>query len=265
MVRNNAWGAVGTVITILATLAEFSYLPTNRNDTSHLSRRLLFILVTLALTAGPTFYIAVAANQPGGSGSLALILGIAQFFISIDATLLFRIMPSGRMFGDRIASKSRNYLASHSLGTRTRTRALLSPRSLAHSLALAPPPLPLHSPTHSHSHSHPPRTLLAPSSLPADSHSRALHSPCSLAHSLALAPSSPPAHLPTHSHSRPLLSPCSLAHSIALSSLPAHSHSRLPLPLLTRPLTRTLPPPLTRPITRTLPILSPRMSRKIVR
>jgi hypothetical protein len=72
-------GAVGTVITILATLAEFLYIPTNWNDTSHLSRRLLFILVTLALTAGPTFYIAVAANQPGDSGSLALILGIAIF------------------------------------------------------------------------------------------------------------------------------------------------------------------------------------------
>jgi 1,3-beta-glucan synthase len=51
-------------------------------------------------------------NQPAGGGSLALILGIAQFFISIGATLLFGIMPSGRMFGDRVASKSRKYLAS---------------------------------------------------------------------------------------------------------------------------------------------------------
>jgi hypothetical protein len=45
------------------------------------------------------------ANQPGGSGSLALILGIAQFYISIGATLLFGIMPSGRMFGDWVASE----------------------------------------------------------------------------------------------------------------------------------------------------------------
>jgi hypothetical protein len=43
---------------------------------------------------------------------LALILGIAQFFISIGATLLFRIMPSSRMFGDRVTSKSCKYLTS---------------------------------------------------------------------------------------------------------------------------------------------------------
>lgn len=105
-------GAVATVIMILATLAEFSYIPTTWNNTSHLTRRLLFLLVTLALTAGPTFYIAIVENQTGAGGSLALILGIAQFFISIVATLLFGIMPSGRMFGDRVASKSRKYLAS---------------------------------------------------------------------------------------------------------------------------------------------------------
>ena len=67
---------------ILATLAEFSYVPTTWNDTSHLTHRSLFLLVTLALMGDPTFYIAIVANQPGGSGSLALILGIAQFFIS---------------------------------------------------------------------------------------------------------------------------------------------------------------------------------------
>jgi len=105
-------GAVATIIMILATLAEFSYIPTTWNNTSHLTRRLLFLLVTLALTAGPTFYIAIVENQPDGGGSLALILGIAQFFISAFAILLFGIMPSGRMFGDRVASKSRKYLAS---------------------------------------------------------------------------------------------------------------------------------------------------------
>jgi 1,3-beta-glucan synthase len=104
-------GAVATVIMILATLAEFSYIPTTWNNTSHLTRRLLFLFITLALTCGPTFYIAIAEHN-GGGGSLALILGIVQFFISVVATLLFAIMPSGRMFGDRVAGKSRKYLAS---------------------------------------------------------------------------------------------------------------------------------------------------------
>ncbi|KZT38590.1 1,3-beta-glucan synthase [Sistotremastrum suecicum HHB10207 ss-3] len=102
-------GAVATIIMICATLAEFSYIPTTWNNTSHLTRRLLFLFVTLALTAGPTFYIALFDNQ---SSQLPLILGIVQFFISVVATLLFGIMPSGRMFGDRVAGKSRKYLAS---------------------------------------------------------------------------------------------------------------------------------------------------------
>ncbi|KIK37332.1 glycosyltransferase family 48 protein [Suillus luteus UH-Slu-Lm8-n1] len=44
--------------------------------------------------------------------SLALILGIVQFFISVVATLLFATMPSGRMFWDKVAGKSRKYLVS---------------------------------------------------------------------------------------------------------------------------------------------------------
>ncbi|KAJ7093919.1 1,3-beta-glucan synthase [Mycena belliarum] len=104
-------GAVATMIMILATIAEFWYIPPTWTNTSHLTRRLLFLCVTLALTCGPTFYIAIAEQQ-GNAGQLALILGIAQFFISVVATLLFAIMPSGRMFGDRVAGKSRKYLAS---------------------------------------------------------------------------------------------------------------------------------------------------------
>ena len=104
-------GAVATIIMILATLAEFSYIPTTWNNTSHLTRRLIFLFITLGLTAGPTFYIAIVEHN-GTGGSLALILGIVQFFISVIATVLFAIIPSGRMFGDRVAGTSRKYLAS---------------------------------------------------------------------------------------------------------------------------------------------------------
>jgi len=102
--------AVATLIMILVMLAEFSYIPTTWNNMLHLTHQLLF-LITLALTTGPTFYVTVVENQDGG-GSLALILGIAQFFISVAATLLFRIMPSGWMFGDWVASKSHKYYMS---------------------------------------------------------------------------------------------------------------------------------------------------------
>ncbi|KAF7292772.1 Glycosyltransferase family 48 protein [Mycena indigotica] len=125
-------GAVATLIMILATIAEFWYIPPTWNNTSHLTRRLMFLFVTLALTCGPTFYVAIAEQQ-GNAGQLALILGIAQFFISVAATLLFAILPSGRMFGDRVAGKSRKYLASQ---TFTASYPALSKKARASSILL---------------------------------------------------------------------------------------------------------------------------------
>lgn len=104
-------GAVATVIMIGATLAEFSYIPTTWNNTSHLTRRLLFLLVALAVTVAPTFYIALTDN-PKSKSNVPLIIAIVQLVISVIVTLLFAMMPSGRMFGDRVAGKARKYLAS---------------------------------------------------------------------------------------------------------------------------------------------------------
>ncbi len=104
-------GAVSTLIMIFATLAEFSYIPTTWNNASHLTTRLIFLLVILALTGGPTVYVVLVNNQTN-QGQIPLIVGIVQFFVSAVATIAFAIIPSGRMFGDRVAGKSRKYLAS---------------------------------------------------------------------------------------------------------------------------------------------------------
>lgn len=104
-------GAVATTIMIVATIAEFSYIPTTWHNASHLSRRLFFLLVVLALTGGPTVYIAIVDGKSGNS-NIPLIIGIVQFGISAAVTLLFGIIPSGRMFGDRVAGKARKYMAS---------------------------------------------------------------------------------------------------------------------------------------------------------
>ncbi|KAH8117447.1 1,3-beta-glucan synthase, partial [Phellopilus nigrolimitatus] len=103
-------GAVSTLIMIAATLAEFSHIPTTWNNASHLTGRLFILLFLLALTAGPTFYIAITQGKT--KSNIPLILGIVQFFISVVVTVLFAIIPSGRMFGDRVAGKSRKYMAS---------------------------------------------------------------------------------------------------------------------------------------------------------
>ncbi|KAK1232215.1 1,3-beta-D-glucan synthase [Marasmius sp. AFHP31] len=104
-------GAVSTGIMLAATLAEFSYIPTTWNNASHLTTRFIFLLIILALTAGPTFYIAMVDDRPN-LNQVPLIIGICQFFVSVVATICFAIIPSGRMFGDRVAGKSRKYMAS---------------------------------------------------------------------------------------------------------------------------------------------------------
>ncbi|CUA74589.1 1,3-beta-glucan synthase [Rhizoctonia solani] len=97
-------GAVSTVIMIFATLAEFTFIPTTWNNTSHLSRRLIVLLIVLGLTTGPSFYVFIANDGSDGS-SPALIISIVQFLIAVIATLLFSIVPSGRMFGDRVVAR----------------------------------------------------------------------------------------------------------------------------------------------------------------
>jgi 1,3-beta-glucan synthase len=104
-------GAVATSIMLAATAAEFFHIPTTWNNASHLTTRFLFLLVILALTAGPTVYIALVDGQKTTS-QVPLILGVAQFGVSVIVTIIFGIVPSGRMFGDRVAGKARKYMAS---------------------------------------------------------------------------------------------------------------------------------------------------------
>ncbi|KAJ7757160.1 1,3-beta-glucan synthase, partial [Mycena metata] len=85
-------GAVASLIMILATIAEFSYIPTTWNNTSHLTRRLVFLLVILALTCGPTFYIAIVASN-GTAGKVTEIIGIVQLPRSPHRTRASRPRP----------------------------------------------------------------------------------------------------------------------------------------------------------------------------
>ncbi|TFK54896.1 glycosyltransferase family 48 protein [Heliocybe sulcata] len=104
-------GAVATSIMIAATIAEYTYIPTTWNNASHLTTRLFFLCIVLALTAGPTIYIAKVDGLPT-TNQIPLILGVVQFGISVVATIVFGFVPSGRMFGDRVAGKNRKYMAS---------------------------------------------------------------------------------------------------------------------------------------------------------
>lgn len=100
-------GAVSTFIMICATIAEFSYIPTTWNNTSHLARRMIFLLICLGITIAPAVYIHGFAKE----GTIPNIVAYVHIGVSGCITALFSLVPSGRMFGDRVAGKARKYLA----------------------------------------------------------------------------------------------------------------------------------------------------------
>ncbi|KIO22848.1 glycosyltransferase family 48 protein [Tulasnella calospora MUT 4182] len=102
-------GGVATIIMIAATLAEFMLIPTTWNNTSHLTRRLFFFLIIGGIVIAPTFYVAIYDSNKSNTPA---IVASVQLGIAILATILFGVVPSGRMFGDRVAGKARKYLAS---------------------------------------------------------------------------------------------------------------------------------------------------------
>lgn len=101
-------GGVATAIMILATIAELAYIPPTWTNFTHLGRRMLFLIAILAITVGPTLYIALV----DGTSNVAIALAAVQFAVAVIAVILFSIVPTGRMFGDRVAGRSRKYLAS---------------------------------------------------------------------------------------------------------------------------------------------------------
>ncbi|RMD40882.1 hypothetical protein DV735_g4220, partial [Chaetothyriales sp. CBS 134920] len=102
-------GTVACVIQIIATLAEWAYVPRKWAGAQHLTKRLLFLIGMLCLNAGPSVYILMVAS---GKGKIALILGVVQFLIALGTFFFFSIMPLGGLFGSYLTGKSRRYVAS---------------------------------------------------------------------------------------------------------------------------------------------------------
>ncbi|EPE25990.1 hypothetical protein GLAREA_01902 [Glarea lozoyensis ATCC 20868] len=103
-------GTVATLIMIAATLAEWSYVPRRWSGAQHLTKRLLFLIVVLAINAGPSVYIFVIPDTQ--NGKIALILGIVQFLIAMATFLFFSVMPLGGLFGSYLTRNTRQYVAS---------------------------------------------------------------------------------------------------------------------------------------------------------
>ena len=99
-------GAVASLIMILATLAEWAYVPRQFAGSQPLSRRLMLLIFLFVLNVAPSVYI-FGFNQTGG---IALTIGIVHFFISLATFFFFSIMPIGALFGNLFQRNTRRYL-----------------------------------------------------------------------------------------------------------------------------------------------------------
>ncbi|KAI9150152.1 1,3-beta-glucan synthase component FKS1 [Paramyrothecium foliicola] len=101
-------GAIASLIQVLATLAEWAYVPRKWAGAQHLTKRLLFLLVVFAVNVGPGVKVFLIASDP----TIDKIIGIVHFVIALITFLFFAVMPLGGLFGSYLTKNSRRYVAS---------------------------------------------------------------------------------------------------------------------------------------------------------
>lgn len=103
-------GALASLIQILATLAEWAYVPRRWAGAQHLTKRLLFLLIIFALNVAPGVKIFMFETK--SPKNIDLIIGIVHFIIALFTFIFFSIMPLGGLFGSYLSTKTRRYVAS---------------------------------------------------------------------------------------------------------------------------------------------------------
>lgn len=103
-------GTVAALIMIVATCAEWAFVPRQWAGAQHLTKRLLFLLLVFVVNVAPAVYVFIIDKNNGSP--LARILGIIQFFIAVITYFFFSIMPLGGLFGSYLTKDSRRYVAS---------------------------------------------------------------------------------------------------------------------------------------------------------
>ncbi|EOO02412.1 putative -beta-glucan synthase component gls1 protein [Phaeoacremonium minimum UCRPA7] len=98
-------GGLAALIQILATLAEWTFVPRRWPGAENLTVRLVVLIVVLIINIAPSVYIFMpasndAAYQTKQESKIAHILGVVQFLIAIGTYIWFSIMPLRGLFGN---------------------------------------------------------------------------------------------------------------------------------------------------------------------
>lgn len=103
-------GVIASLIQIIATCAEWAFVPRRWAGAQHLTKRLLFLIFVLVLNVAPGVYVLGISQDP--NSTIAFALAIVQLVIAILTTIFFSIMPLGALFGSYLTKNSRRYVAS---------------------------------------------------------------------------------------------------------------------------------------------------------
>ncbi|KEZ45482.1 1,3-beta-glucan synthase component FKS1 [Scedosporium apiospermum] len=104
-------GGIASLIQILATLAEWAYVPRRWAGAQHLTKRLLFLIAIFIINIAPSVYV-FGFSEPILKETIAKVLGIVQFFVAVATYIFFSVMPLGGLFGSYLTKNSRRYVAS---------------------------------------------------------------------------------------------------------------------------------------------------------
>lgn len=106
-------GTIASLIQILATLAEWSYVPRRWSGAQHLTKRLLFLIAIFIINIGPSVVIfGFDSIGKKNTNRIGTILGVVQFLFALATFFFFSIMPLGGLFGSYLTKNSRQYVAS---------------------------------------------------------------------------------------------------------------------------------------------------------
>lgn len=87
-------GVVATMLVMLGSFVEYMYVPMNFKKAGIVTRRMFILFFILILNAGPSVYC-IGINR---SGTLSMVVALAQLFISLVTSIFFAIIPQSRLF-----------------------------------------------------------------------------------------------------------------------------------------------------------------------
>ena len=107
-------GTVASLIQLVATLCEWTFVPRNWAGAQHLSRRFMFLFFIFAANFAPVLFVFIYEKDTVYSKA-GYIVGIVMFFVAVVTMVYFSVMPLGGLFTSYMNKSSRRYVASQTL------------------------------------------------------------------------------------------------------------------------------------------------------